>query len=98
MRTGHRANDIEGVVAVRRPVPKGLVHRILQRGTAFRNSVDLRAQHPHTVDVRSLSLNVNRTHKDLALHAEQRSDGGCCHTVHARTRLGNETLLAHPPR
>ena len=97
-RAGDRADHVERVVAVRRPVADRLVHRVLERRAAFAHGVHLRAEHLHARDVRGLPRDVDRAHEDLALHAEERGDRRRRDAVHARARLGDETRLAHAPR
>ena len=58
----------------------------------------LGAQQPHAEDVQLLAAHVLLAHVDDALHSEERADGGGGHAVLSRAGLGDDALLAHPPR
>ena len=93
--TRHRADHIERVVAVRHPVAKSLVHRVLERRAALGDGVDLSAEHLHALDVRGLALDVEGAHVDLAVEAEERCDRGRGDAVHSGAGLGYQAALAH---
>ena len=42
-----------------------------------------------------LSLHVGLAHEDLTVHAEERADRGCCHTVLTGAGLSDDACLAH---
>ena len=97
MRSRHRPDNVERVIAICRPVADRLIHRVLQRGTALRDRMDPRAQHLHALDIGRLPFDVKCAHEHFAFHPKQRRDGRRGDAVHARTGLGNETTLPHPP-
>ena len=98
MRAGHRADDVEGVVDVRHPHPHRLVERVLQRLRARLHLDHLRTQQVHPVDVLALASGVDRAHVHRAFQPVARGHRGRGHPVLARTRLGDDALLAHAPR
>ena len=91
----HRADHVERVVAVGDPVAERFVHRVLERRRTFLDRHDARAEHLHALHVRSLTLHVDCTHVDIARHAQERGDRRRRDAMHTRTRLRDETLLAH---
>ena len=97
MRTGHRADDVEGVVDVRHPHPHRLVERILQRFRARLHLDHLRTQQVHPVDVLPLARSIDRAHVHRAFQPVARCHRGRGHPVLACTRLGDDALLAHAP-
>ncbi len=95
VRAGGRAEQVERVGHIGRPVPQGVVDRVLQRpGPAF-DRHDLGAAEPHLVDVDALALDVRDAHEDLRLHAQQRADHRGGQAVLARPGLRDELGLAH---
>ena len=83
------------MIAAGGPFAKSRIHGILQRGATFRDGADFRTKSMHTIDIRSLSRHIDRTHENFTFHAEKCSDSGRGDTVHARTSFGNEAFLAH---
>jgi hypothetical protein len=85
-----------GVVRVGNPVAQGFVDRVLERARTCFDGDHLRAEKAHAGDVQCLTFGVDSTHVDDALETEQCTGGGRCHTVLARSGLGDDAGLAHP--
>ena len=74
---------------------KGLIQRVFQ-GTAARvNGDNGCAQQLHTIHIGTLTFHIFATHVDDALQTVACADGGGCYAVLSRTRLRNDTWLAH---
>ena len=56
---------------------------------------DFCTEHAHAFDVDALAFDVERAHKDDALHAHQGTSRGGGHTVLAGAGLGHDASLAH---
>ncbi len=69
-----------------------------KRSAAGERRPHLGAQQAHAEHVERLALHVDLAHVDDAVEPEQRSRGGGGDAVLARPRLGDQPLLAHPPR
>ncbi|MNV55718.1 hypothetical protein D3C71_1479600 [compost metagenome] len=95
MRTGHGADQVEGVFDVGDPVAQGLVHGVFQRASACGDRNDLGTQQLHAEHVGLLALDVGGAHVDHARQAKARSDGGGGHAVHAGAGFGDQAFLAH---
>ena len=95
VRAGHGADHVEGGVDVGHPVTQGFVHRIFQGASTgdYRHHGGAHQLHAQYVGV--LPVDVGAAHKDHALHAEARCDGGSRHTVHAGAGLGDDAFFAH---
>ncbi len=99
VRTGHRAEDVEGAVDVRDPIAHRFVQRVLQGPRAGFDRNHPGAEKLHPIDVLRLALDVLRAHVDDAFHAVARGDGRGGNAVHAGAGLGNDfgnhARLAH---
>src|SRR3546814_16246994 len=95
VRPGGRADDVEGVVDVGVPVPKRLVHRILQRLRAGFDGADLGAKQPHAEDVGLLPGAVERANEDGDGQADASGDGPGGAAGLARARLREAPGLAN---
>ena len=95
VRTGRGTNDVEGVVNVGYPVTHRLVHGVFQGRCTGRNRVHFGTQQLHAVHVQLLTLNVGRTHEDLAFQTKTGRYGGRCHAVLTSTGFSNDFLFAH---
>ena len=98
VRAGGRADQVVGRLDVRDPVADGLVHGLLERRRARRDGHDRRAQQVHARDVGRLAPGVLLAHVDDALEPEARAHGRAGDAMLARARLGDDALLAEPPR
>ena len=98
MRARRCADAVERRLDIGHPIPKGFVHRVLQRAGARRDRHDLRAEQAHAEHVRLLPLDIRLAHEHDAFEAEARADRRRRHAVLARAGLCNDPLLAHPPR
>jgi hypothetical protein len=78
------------------PVTQRLVDRILQRSAPRLDGHDLGPEQLHPEDVEGLTLDIDRTHEDDAVEAEERRRGGRRDSVLAGSRLRDHTLLPHP--
>ena len=98
MRPRDRADDVERVVRVADPVAQGLVQRVLQRARARAHRPHLGAQQPHAEHVGLLPLDVALAHVDDAFQAEPGGHGRRGDAMLPGAGLGDDPLLAHPPR
>src|SRR6266508_176294 len=97
MRPGYRTDHVMGLTHAPRPVPHGLVHRVLQRSTSGGDRHDLGPQELHPGDVRRLADGVLLAHVHDAWKAEQRAGRGGGHAVHPGAGLGDDATLPQPP-
>ena len=95
MRADRRTNDIVSVRDIRRPVANRLTRRILERPRTARYGNDRRPEQTHTKHVEPLTLDINRSHEHMTLHAEESRDRRRRDTVLTCARLCDNTLLAH---
>ena len=95
MRTGDRADAIEGVAHIGDPIAQGIIHRVFQRATARGDGDHLGAEKLHPKHVRGLTFDVMRAHVDDALQPELGTDRGGGHAVLARAGFGDDPGLAH---
>ena len=93
-----RADQVVGRVDVGDPVADRLARRLLQRARAELDRPHLGAEQPHPLDVGRLAPHVLAAHVDDALEPEVRADGRGRDAVLAGARLGDDPLLAEPPR
>src|SRR3989304_6947936 len=93
---GNRPDYVKSVVYIRDPVPKGLVHRVLERLAARCHWHDFRSQELHPEDIGHLALYVVLTHVYFALEAEHGGNRCRCHAVLARAGFSYDPFLAHP--
>ena len=98
MRAGHGADAVEGVLDIGHPVAQRLVERVLQGPRAGLCGNHLGTQQLHAEDVRLLPLHVDFAHVDDAFETEAGAGRGGGHAMLAGTGLGDDALLAHPPR
>ncbi len=98
MRADHGADAVVRRRDARDPVAQRLVDRVLERRAAGLDGHDLGAEELHPKDVERLTLDVDRAHEDLALEAEERGRRRRGDAVLSGARLGDDALLAHPPR
>ena len=82
----------------RDPVAQRFVDRVLERRAAARDGNDVGTEALHAEHVERLPFDVDRAHEHEAVEPEQRRRGGGGHAVLAGTGLGDDALLAHPPR
>ena len=92
VRTGDRADDVEGVFDVGDPVAQGFVHRVLERAGAARHRHHLGAQQLHAEHVRRLALDVGLAHVDHAGQAEEGADRRRRDAVLAGAGLGDDLV------
>ena len=92
------ADQVVGGLDVGDPVADRLARRLLERPRAELDRRDLRAEQAHPLDVRRLAPHVLAAHVDDALEPEVRADGGRRDAVLAGSGLGDDPLLAEPPR
>src|SRR6266540_3322681 len=97
MRPGHRADHVMGLTHAPRPVPHGLVHRVLQRSAAGGDGHDLGPQELHPSDVRCLTDGVFLAHVHHAGKAEEGAGRGGGHAVHPGAGLRDDAALPQPP-
>jgi hypothetical protein len=83
---------------VRDPVADRLARRLLQRLRAEVDRAHLGAEQPHPLDVGTLAAHVLFAHVDDALQAEARADRRGRDAVLPGSSLGDDALLAEPPR
>ena len=83
---------------VRDPVADRLARRLLQRLRAEVDAAHLGAEQVHPLDVRPLAAHVLLAHVDDALEPEARADRRGRDAVLAGAGLGDDALLAEPPR
>ena len=83
---------------VRDPVADRLARRLLERLRAELDRAHLGAEQVHPLDVRRLPAHVLGPHVDDALEPEPGADGRGRDAVLAGARLGDDPLLAEPPR
>ena len=98
MRTGRRADAIEGVGDIGDPVAQRLIHGVLQRLCARLDRHDLGAEQLHAEDVRLLPLDIDGAHIDDAIEPEPRAGGRGRNAMLARPGLGDDARLAHAAR
>ena len=87
-----------GRLDVRDPVADRLARRLLQRLRAEVDAAHLGAEQPHPLDVGTLAAHVLFAHVDDAVEAEARADRRGGDAVLAGAGLGDDPLLAEPPR
>ena len=80
------------------PVAHGFVDRILERSAPRIYRGHFCTEQAHAKDVEGLPAHVFGAHVNLALHAEQRRDGGRGDAMLSRAGLGNDAGLPHAPR
>ena len=95
MRADGRTEEIERVVGRGAPISQGFVHGIGEGLTAGLRGTDFCAEHAHAFHIDALAFDVERAHKDNALHAHQGTSRGGGHTVLAGAGLGHDAPLAH---
>ena len=83
---------------VRDPVADRLARCLLERPRSELDRHDLGAEQAHPLDVGSLATHVLGAHEDDALEPEARARGRCGDAVLAGAGLGDDPLLAEPPR
>ena len=98
MRSGHRSNDIKGVVDIGDPVAHGFVESVLERSAAAVDRHHGRAEQLHAVHIGALALNVFAAHIDHAFKPVARADRRGRDAVLASACLGDDSRLAHAPR
>ncbi|ACM22728.1 Putative uncharacterized protein [Thermotoga neapolitana DSM 4359] len=92
----HGSDDVVRGLKVRYPVSEGFVYGIFQgSATAFYGN-HLRTEEFHSFNVRFLSDRVFLSHVYDTLHAKERSSGGRCHSVLARTSFRYYPCFPHP--
>ena len=94
VRAGGSANHVVRRLDVRNPVTDCIVECVLERARAVRDGNHLGAKKAHSDDVRALASHVLFAHINHRLQAEAGADGGRCHAMLARARLGHDALLA----
>ena len=97
-RADARADQVVRRLDVRDPVADRLARRLLQRLRAEVDAPHLGAEQLHALDVGLLPPHVLLAHVDDALVAEARADGRRRDAVLAGAGLGDDALLAEPPR
>ena len=95
VRTGHRANDVEGVVDIGHPVAHGFIQSIFERTAARGHGHHGGAQKFHAVHIGALTLHIFSAHVDHAFEAVACANGGRGHAVLACACFGNDARLAH---
>ncbi len=95
MRPAGRAEQIERICHVSRPVAKGIIDSVFQCSRTAFDSDDFRTTEFHLVDVDALPLDICDSHKDFGLHPEQGADHGGGQAVLAGAGLGDQLGLAH---
>ena len=95
--TGDRADHVKGVLGSGDPVADRLVHRILQRGGTALDCDHPAAQRDHAIDIGRLAFHVNRSHENIALHAEEGRHRRGADAVHPGAGLRDQPALSHPP-
>ena len=95
VRSGDRADHVEGVLDIGDPVAQGLVHGVLEGAGAGGDGDDLGAHQTHARNVVALAFNIGSAHVDHAGQTKARSHRSRGDTVHAGTGLGNDPGLAH---
>ena len=98
MRAHHGADHVVGGSHGRRPIAERLVDSLLQGLHPRGDRHDLRAEKLHPHDVGRLPMRVLLPHVDDARQTEQCTRGRGRHTVLTGAGLGDDPLLAHPPR
>ena len=92
----HRGTDeVEGILGMAAPVADCFRAGIGERHVSGGHRMHLCAKHLHALHVGMLSLHVGLAHEDLAVHAEERADRGCCHAVLSGAGLSDDACLAH---
>ena len=97
VRSGHRPDNVEGVVDVGHPVAHGFIERVFQGFGAGLNRHHRRAEQLHALHVLLLAHDIGRTHIDHAFHAVARRHRRTGHAVLAGTGFGDDARLAHAP-
>ena len=77
------------------PITHGLVDRVAQSARSARDGPHLRPQRLHVEYVQPLPPDVFFAHVHDAVQSEPCTSGCRCHSVLARTRLGDDSFLAH---
>src|SRR5574343_104627 len=95
VRTGDRADDVEGVVDVGNPVTHGFIERVLKGFGATFHRHDLGTQQFHAIDVGGLTAHVLAAHVHHALHAVAGGDGSSGNTMLARASFSDNPRLTH---
>src|SRR5690606_31417294 len=88
--------DVVCLADVRDPVAHGFADGFLERCLSGGYRDDCSSEELHAGYVEGLSLHVDGSHVDDALHAEARGDGGCGNAVLACAGLRDDPLFAHP--
>ncbi len=97
-RADARADEVVRRLDVRDPVADRLARRFLQRLRAEVDRAHLGAHEVHALDVGLLAAHVLLAHVHDALEAEARAHGRGRDAVLARAGLGDDAVLAEPPR
>ena len=96
MRTQCRTEQIMRIAHIRNPIADRFVDGILQGLRPGRYRAHFRPEQFHPEHIRLLPRDVNHTHVDDTLEAQQCSHGGRGNAVLTGACLGNDTFLPHP--
>ena len=92
----HRGtNEVEGILGMAAPVADRFRAGVGECHVSGGHRMHLCAEHLHALHVGMLSLHVGLTHEDLAVHAEECADRGCCHAVLTGAGLSDDAGLTH---
>ena len=97
MRPHGRAQEVVGGIHVGHPVADGLAGGVLEGRRARGDRHHLGPEQPHALHVHVLTPNILGAHVHDALEPEEGADRGSGHPVLARSGLGDDPPLAHPP-
>ncbi|MBA7632170.1 hypothetical protein ES703_39713 [subsurface metagenome] len=95
MRPACRAEKVERIGNVSRPVAKCVVDSVFERPCPTFNGDDFCTTQSHLMNIDALALNISYAHKDFRLHTEQSANHCGSQAVLSCAGFGDEFSFAH---